>query len=97
MRAHRIAFSVLGDQLAVVNTTDAEGNMSTVSMCAREAWEGSQLQLVGHESPAVAARYSPRVFCDKTDAAAAVVRRAAVARAPCMSWPARGLQACDAG
>jgi hypothetical protein len=74
VRVCSIAFSVMGDQLALVNTTDSEHTMSTVTMCAREQWDSTQLQLVGHESPVVVARYSPKVFVDKADDGVAVVR-----------------------
>jgi hypothetical protein len=81
LAACRLTFSAIGDQLAIVNTTDVDGTMSTVSLCSREDWEDSQMQLVGHESTVVCAAYSPRVFCSKEDPAVAVVRPFATA------WP----------
>ena len=58
----RIAFSPLGDQLAVVNSTDADGTVATVSLCRREDWAEQQVQLVGHENTVVCAAWSPKLF-----------------------------------
>jgi hypothetical protein len=64
----------MGDQLIVVNTTDPEHTLSTVTVCAREQWDESQTQLVGHGATVVVARYSHRVFGNKDDEDVALVR-----------------------
>jgi hypothetical protein len=73
----RLAFSTLGDQLAVVNSSDPEGNMAAVSTCPRERWSEGQLQLIGHESIVTCASFCPRLFEDKEETA--VVRACVLA------------------
>lgn len=57
--ACRLSFSPLGDQLAIVNSTD--GDLCTFMLSERQTWR-CDTHCVGHEGTVVAARYAPRVF-----------------------------------
>lgn len=56
----RLAWSVLGDQLVLANTSNT--NICTLTACAREHWDTEQKHYVGHSGAVVVARYSPAVF-----------------------------------